>query len=152
MSTVQRTKRTEKVPVHRILREVYRHYYEFEEYVSHTGNHVIDYAYPVYEEIVSVDDDGNEVVVPGELKDRVPISISFFDLREAIEDPTVLSERKRQAVLLNVIRDMKQKDVAKLMGITTVSVGQYVEQAMLQLAEDQFAEMLQDESQAAGGA
>ena len=138
MSTVQRTKRTEKIPVHRILREVYRHYYEFEEYVSHTGNHVIDYAYPIYDE----GPDGEPV---GEPVDRVPISISFFDLREAIEDPTVLSERKRQAVLLNVIRDMKQKDVAKLMGITTVSVGQYVEQAMLQLAEDQFSEILQGE-------
>lgn len=145
MSTVQRTKRTEKVPVHRILREVYRHYYEFEEYVAHTGNHVIDYAYPLYEEVVTVDDDGNETVEPGDLIERVPISISFYDLREAIEDPNVLSERKRQAVLLNVIRDLKQKDVAEMMGITTVSVGQYVEQAMLQLAEDQFSEILQGE-------
>lgn len=144
MSVVTRTKRTERIPVHRILREVYRHYYEFESYVSLTGNHVIDYAYPLYEELVSVDlDTGEEVVEVGEVVERIPISISFFDLRDAIENPNVLSERKRQAVMLNVIRDMKQKDVAKLMGITTVSVGQYVEQAMLQLAEDQFSEILQ---------
>lgn len=143
MSVVTRTKRTERIPVHRILREVYRHYYEFESYVSLTGNHVIDYAYPLYKEFVSVDDDTGEEIIEVEVVERIPISISFFDLRDAIENPNVLSERKRQAVMLNVIRDMKQKDVAKLMGITTVSVGQYVEQAMLQLAEDQFSEILQ---------
>jgi DNA-directed RNA polymerase specialized sigma subunit len=108
-----------------VLREVYRHYAEFEAFVAATGKHVIDYHYPVY------DEDDNVI-------DRVEISISFFDLRDAIEDETVLSERKRQAVLRNVIADKKQKEVAEEMGITTVSVGQYVDQAMLQLAEDYF--------------
>lgn len=33
---------------------------------------------------------------------------------------------------------MKQKDVADIMGITTVSVGQYVESGFLQIAEEYF--------------
>lgn len=126
MSQVK-TKRTEELQPHKILREVYRHYTEYEAFVSATGKHVIDYHYPLY------DEDGETVLR------RVPISISFYDLKDAIEDPSVLSERKRQAVLLNVILDKKQKEVAEMMGITTVSVGQYVDQAMMQLAEDYFA-------------
>jgi len=51
-----------------------------------------------------------------------------------------LSPRKREAVWFNVILDQKQRDVAKKMEITTVSVGQYVEQAMLQLSEHYFAD------------
>lgn len=132
---------TEPIPPHRILREVYRHYLEFRSVVcSPTGsaadgrstssvlcdNGVIDYGYFVY------DDEGN-------VKDRVAISISFWDLHGALVD---LSKRKREAVFYNVILDWKQRDVAKKMKITTVSVGQYVEQAMLQLSEDYFAEQL----------
>lgn len=127
MSTSAKDRRTEEQPLHRILREIYRHYYEFEAYVAATGNHTIEHTYAVY------DEEGNIVK-------RVPVTLSFYDLKEKIEDPSVLSERKRQAVMLNVIRDLKQRDVAEMMGITTVSVGQYVEQAMLQLAEDYFGE------------
>jgi DNA-directed RNA polymerase specialized sigma subunit len=126
MSQVK-TRRTEELQPHKVLREVYRHYTEFEAFVAATGKHVIDYNYPIY-------DADEETVLR-----RVPISISFFDLKEAIEDESILSERKRQAVLLNVILDKKQKEVAEMMGITTVSVGQYVDQAMLQLAEDYFS-------------
>lgn len=126
MSQVK-TKRTEPLQPHKVLREVYRHYTEFQELVAATGKHVIDYNYPVY-------DEDEETVLR-----RIPISISFFDLRDAIADESILSERKRQAVLLNVILDKKQKEVAEMMGITTVSVGQYVDQAMMQLAEDYFA-------------
>lgn len=121
------SKRTDPIPKHRILREVYRHYYEFETFVASTGKHVIDHTYFVY------DDEDN-------IKERIPVSISFYDLKEGIEDESILSERKRQAVMLNVIRDMKQRDVADIMGITTVSVGQYVEQAMIQLSERYFVE------------
>jgi predicted transcriptional regulator len=35
---------------------------------------------------------------------------------------------------------MKQKDVADVMGITTVSVGQYVESGFAQIAKEYFAE------------
>lgn len=72
----------------------------------------------------------------------VRISLSFWDLQNALVH---LSPRKREAVFYNVILDKKQKDVAAIMGITTVSVGQYVEQAMLQLSVDYFPEMVVDD-------
>lgn len=125
-----KTCRTEPIPPHRVLREVYRHFNEFETLFRSTGKFVIDYAYYVY------DDDLTTV------KERVEISISLFDLRDGLKpqsDGGVLSSRKLQAVMLNVIADMKQRDVADIMGITTVSVGQYVEQAMVQLANKYFA-------------
>lgn len=71
--------------------------------------------------------------------------LSLLDLQYGLDK---LSPRKREAVYLNVIRDMKQKDAAAIMGITTVSVGQYVEQAMIQLAERYFADM-DEETEAA---
>lgn len=123
-------KKTTKFQPHRILREVYRHYYEFEELFRSVGIHVIDHAVRLH------DENGNEV-------SRIPISISFFDLRDGLRPQSeggVLSDRKLQAVMLNVIRDMKQRDVAEAMGITTVSVGQYVEHAMEQLAKTYFPE------------
>lgn len=125
-------KKTMKFQPHRILREVYRHYYEFEALVSAHGDEaiVLDHVVRLY------DDEGNEV-------DRIPISISFFDLKDGLkpqDEGGILSDRKLQAVMLNVIRDMKQRDVAEAMGITTVSVGQYVEHAMEQLAQTYFPE------------
>ena len=115
------------MPEHRILREIYRHYPELKAYVTANGGDImIDHSYIVY------DDEGEEV-------GKKDITISFWDLHGSLEK---LSERKREAVFYNVILDWKQKDVAKKMGITTVSVGQYVEQAMLQLCEDYFPELL----------
>jgi hypothetical protein len=133
-------KKTTKFQPHRILREVYRHYYEFEALVAAYGTHTIDHVVRLY------DDEGIEV-------DRIPITISFFDLRDGLRPQSeggVLSDRKLQAVMLNVIRDMKQRDVAEAMGITTVSVGQYVEHAMEQLAKSYFPEFSR-ESQVASG-
>jgi DNA-directed RNA polymerase specialized sigma24 family protein len=121
---------TEPIPKHRVLREVYRHYLEFRDYVSSTGNHVIEHGYWVYDEN-NLDSAGHPK------KTRVQIRISFWDLFEGLKD---LSPRKREAVWYNVILDQKQRDVAKKMAITTVSVGQYVEQAMLQLSDRYFAE------------
>lgn len=119
-----KNKLTEEIPQHRVLREVYRHYLEFREHVSNTGQHVIYHGYFIY---------GDD----GEIVDKVSISISFWDLFNGLKD---LSPRKREAVWYNVILDQKQRDVAKRMQITTVSVGQYVEQAMLQLSERYFAD------------
>lgn len=116
-------KLTEEIPKHRVLREVYRHYLEFRQYVSDTGNHVIEHGYFIYNE-------------DGSIKDKIAVTISFWDLFSGLKD---LSPRKREAVWYNVILDQKQRDVAKKMNITTVSVGQYVEQAMLQLSERYFA-------------
>lgn len=113
------------MPKHRILREIYRHYTELKAYVTaYGGDQIIHHTYTVY------DEDGNAI-------GKDTIDISFWDLHDSLE---VLSDRKREAVHLNVILDWKQKDVAEKMGITTVSVGQYVEQAMLQLAKIYFAE------------
>lgn len=125
---------TEAQPLHRVLREVYRRYPEFRDHVMRTGDHVIDHAYFVYEDDLKT------------IKEKIDITISFFDLRDGLSK---LSRRKREAVFYNVILDWKQKDVARHMGITTVSVGQYVEQAMQQLAQDYFVEGFDGESDAA---
>lgn len=113
---------------HLILREAYRNYLSFEQYVSDTGRDIIEYSIPV-----------------SETSDEwVSITISFTDLQRALKNfekkGTILSSRKEEAFYLNVIRDMRQKDVAEIMGITTVSVGQYVEQACRQIAELYFSE------------
>lgn len=113
------------MPKHRVLREIYRHYTELKAYITaNGGDKTIEHTYPTF------DDEGNAT-------GKETIVISFWDLHNSLKG---LSDRKREAVHLNVIKDWKQKDVADAMGITTVSVGQYVEQAMLQLAEDYFAE------------
>lgn len=137
---------TEALPPHRVLREVYRHYLEYRAIVMCPSGRVttstegkkgdcsgitcedgvIEYGYWTYEE------DGVTK------KDKVNVAISFWDLHGALK---TLSDRKREAVFYNVILDWKQRDVATRMGITTVSVGQYVEQAMKQLAERYFAEL-----------
>jgi DNA-directed RNA polymerase specialized sigma24 family protein len=126
MATVK-GRHTEPIPLHRILREVYRHYLEFRDHVCRSGDHVLEHGYFIYE------DDGVTI------KDRVTVTISFWDLHRGVKD---LSGRKKEAFFHNVILDKKQRDVAEEMGITTVSVGQYVEQAMLQLSQLYFAEAL----------
>ena len=96
---------------HRVLREVLRHYLTFEALCEQTGEYTLSHK---------------------------GLDISFTDLQDSLKD---LSPRKREAVYYNVILDWKQRDVAAVMGITTVSVGQYVEQACLQIAKKYFTEM-----------
>jgi DNA-directed RNA polymerase specialized sigma subunit len=127
--------RTTEEPPHRILREVFRHYLEYRDLVGSTGESIIQHGYFVY------DDDGNIV-------DKKILTLSFWDLVGALKPQSqggILSDRKREAVFYNVILDKKQRDVAAIMGITTVSVGQYVEQAMTQLAANYFTEELGSE-------
>src|SRR5437764_30188 len=87
-------------PRHRILREVYRHYTDFYDlwrlggYGTSAGKHILEYK---------------------------GVEISFLDL-DLKKNLSKLSGRKRQAFILNVLYDMKQKDVAEIMNITTVSV------------------------------
>lgn len=109
------------IPPSRVLREVLRHYLEFRELVANGGTHVIDYSYVVEDDIG--------------MTHQETISFSFWDLHRGIKD---LAPRKREALYWNVIRDQKQRDVAKLMGITTVSVGQYVQNACDQLLKHHF--------------
>lgn len=128
MSESRKTKKRVLQPRHRVLREIYRHYLEFRQLVAMTGESVFEHGEFLY------DDDGKII-------GKRHITISFWDLHNALGK---LSERKREAVFYNVILDQKQKDVADIMEITTVSVGQYVEQAMIQLAEKYFAEELNE--------
>ena len=127
---------TAPIPLHRILREVLRHYMEYRDLIGGYGGgtagiepadgrkHVIDHGYWVFNE------DGTK-------HHKEDVSLSFWDLQQGLAK---LAPRKRQAIFYNVILDMKQKDVAKIMGITTVSVGQYVEAGTIQLAKEYFPE------------
>lgn len=120
------TKRVQPEPAHKVLREVFRHYTEFKDWVAATGDSVIEHGYFLY------DKDDEEKVIG-----KVVVTISFWDLHDALQR---VADRKKEAVYYNVIRDMKQKDVANIMGITTVSVGQYVKQAMIQMSKEYFSE------------
>ena len=93
---------------HRVLREAVRHYRELEDLFINKGVVVLSYN---------------------------GLDICFLDLKDAINR---LSPRKKEAIYYNVILDMKQKDVAEKMGITTVSVGQYVESGFAQVAKEYF--------------
>ena len=127
---------TEEIKPHRVLREVFRNFRQFQAFVSSTGKDVIDHAYII------------ENPETGERK-KIEITISYSDLLGRLNE---LSDRKREAVFYNVIMDMKQRDVADIMGITTVSVGQYVDTAMEQMAVGYYAErnVEKDESSAVG--
>ena len=103
---------------HRILREVIRNYTTFEALCRQQ---------PM---------EGGQRTGDWEIEHK-GLTINFLDLQSCLKK---LSKRKKEAVFFNVIMDEKQKDVAARMGITTVSVGQYVEQAMLQVAKDLWPE------------
>lgn len=126
---------TAPIQLHRILREVLRHYTEYKALVDQhslqdTIDHgVIDHGYWVYNE------DGTK-------HHKENVTISFWDLHRGLKE---LAPRKREAIFYNVILDEKQKDVAKRMGITTVSVGQYVEAGCQQLAKKYFPEANDDD-------
>lgn len=117
------------IPPHRVLRDMLRHYTEFRELVNNGGNHVLEHSYMVPDENA-----------PSGVR-KETISVSFWDLHRGIKE---LAPRKREALFYNVILDQKQKDVAQRMGITTVSVGQYVEAATKQLAKHHFPELMDE--------
>lgn len=110
--------RNSVIPASRALREVLRHYHEFRDLVMNGGDHIIEYSYDVE------GDDGET--------HKESLSFSFWDLHRGIKE---LAPRKREALYWNVIEDQKQRDVAERMGITTVSVGQYVQHACEQLLQ-----------------
>jgi len=122
-------------PVQWVLRETLRHYIEYRELIGGYGligdpadgrKHIITHSYYAK----NPDPESKEPV-------KKTITISFWDLQRGIKE---LAPRKREALWYNVIEDQKQKDVAKIMKITTVSVGQYVEAACLQLSKQYFSE------------
>jgi len=106
-------------PIHKVLREAIRHYLEFEEYVTNPDAADVENR---------IDGTHGNLTFKG-------VTINFYDLQGALK---MLSKRKKEAVFHHVIMDSKQKEVEKVMGITTVTVGQYVEQAMLQLCRNYF--------------
>ncbi len=128
MATSRTVRVAGAVPPHRVLREILRHYLEFRELVANGGDHIIEHSYLVPDEEGGV---GKET-----------ISVSFWDLHRGIKE---LAPRKREALYYNVILDQKQKDVAARMGITTVSVGQYVEAAVRQLSTHHFEDIDDEE-------
>ena len=92
---------------HLIIREAFRHYIDLYDYWKRVGKPTITYK---------------------------GITISILDLKKILSEVD-LSDRKAQAFYLNVLQDKKQKEVAEIMGITTVSVGQYVNAACRQYAD-----------------
>lgn len=101
----------QEVKKHVILKEIYKNYLKFKYFFEQYGQDVIDYG---------------------------PISLSYVDLQYGVRD---LPPRKKEAFFYNIVLDLKQKDAAERMGVTTVTVGQYVEQALIQLSKRYFADM-----------
>lgn len=123
------------IPAHRLLRDVYRHYREFRQLFTDTGTHVLTHTYEWYDPDLSAEPDkkGNypaDITKPH----KETVTLSLFDLTEGLNE---LAPRKRQAFYLNVVLDLLQKEVGAIMDITTVTVGQYVDQATMQLAKRQ---------------
>lgn len=94
----------------KIVRELYRHYIDFKDYCTAYGKDFISYG---------------------------PVTLNVVDLQRGVSE---LPLRQREAFFYNVILDMKQKHVEDIMGITTVSVGQYVQSACEALAHSYFDE------------
>lgn len=119
-----------------ILREAYRNYLSWRDLIVYPEDR--DPPYTITYEVPK--EEGSDEIVP--------VTISFLDLERALKqfkegaqrEGTVLSKRKEEAFYLHVIRDMLQRDVAEHMGITTVSVGQYVKDGMQQLCKYYFGE------------
>ena len=142
--SLSRPVRSGITPEHRILREIYRHYIEFREFVAQGNEPILEHTYlaPAEDEPVQCpnqprahkEHEGNdmECALCGARLRRTTVSFSFWDLHRGLKE---LAPRKREALFFNVIEDRKQKEVAKIMGITTVTVGQYVEHAMRQLID-----------------
>ena len=111
--------RAEEVPAAIILRELYRHYLTFRDYVGSGGDHILEHSYFVQ------DESGQPVwTTIGPKKygwvnaRKVTISFSFWDLHRGLKN---LAPRKKEAFFYNVILDQKQRTVAQHMKITTVS-------------------------------
>lgn len=64
---------------------------------------------------------------------KITVSFSLLDLEAALKRR---AKRQHEAVFLNVICDYLQRDVAAIMGITTISIGQYVQSACEKIAEE----------------
>lgn len=123
----------EPLPNHRILRAVYRNYSQFRLLFADTGTHTLTHTYEWFEPDTAAEPN-EKGRYPADLTkpQKETFEVDLFDLTEGLDE---LAKRKRQAFVLNVIEDRLQKEVGAIMGISTVTVGQYVDQACFQLAE-----------------
>ncbi len=130
------SKTAELAKSHIAIREATRNFSEWQALVAQTGDYIVE----------------------GDTSDRGVIAISFYDIAKIIDayspviwrhnkypvfpddDPFELSQRKKEAIYYNVIRDLLQRDAAAIMGITTVSVGQYVESGFVQITNRLFGD------------
>ena len=96
--------------LHRMLREVLKNYTVFESLCSQSGHWDISHK---------------------------GVTINFLDLKGCLKN---LSPRQKEAVYWFVLSDEKQKVVAERMSISTVTVGQYVESAMVRVAQQLWPE------------
>jgi DNA-directed RNA polymerase specialized sigma24 family protein len=126
------TKKEPKQQRHKILREAYRHLDQFKALATDSNPDPASGKYGQSGRVINAQYGGLKDVI-----EYKGIELSYFDLKDAL-NKAQLAPRKREAFYYNVLLDMKQRDVAEIMKITTVSVGQYVEQAMLQIAEVYF--------------
>lgn len=106
------TQRGKQHILHRLLREVLKSYVLHDNLFNETGKHEI---------------------TAGE-----GLTINFIDLKNSLKN---LSPRQKEAIYWFVIRDQKQKFVAEQMGISTVTVGQYVESGVYRVARQVWPEM-----------
>lgn len=104
-------RKVEDIPLYLAVREILRHYLEFESQFHETGSFDINCGV---------------------------LSINFLQLQGCLKS---LSPRKKQAIFYNVILDKKQKEAGDIMGISTVSIGQYVEVGCRAIAKDLFPEL-----------
>lgn len=116
----------EVMPKHRCLREILRNYLTLKDASEND-----DYTITVCRIKGCIWTNGE--VSKGHDGPCEMLTVNFLDLRKCLQR---LSKRKMEAVFWNVIMDKKQRDVAEIMDITTVSIGQYVESACTQVAND----------------
>lgn len=113
---------------HRLLREVLRNFDSFNQVCQQSGEFALVYRL-------------------GETDVHVGLT-EVAAVRNCIltgEGPVALSEQHRSALLLNVLKDMTQKEVGVLIGnIKPVVIGQYVELSCEDLARHYFPDWYEE--------
>jgi DNA-directed RNA polymerase specialized sigma24 family protein len=118
--------RTTRIPLFKIVKEALNNYTTWRRHIaicqqSHTHyDGTLCHTYIVY----------NEDRTP---KEKVTVEMSFWDLLRGIEK---ISPRKREALWYGVILGKTQEEAGKIMGLRSVTVGQYSNAAAMELAKN----------------
>ncbi len=131
-----------------ILRELYRHYLDYSDHYQRTGHDILvggthdqdcEWRKRLIRTNKKIDHEKRVKDAPCTcgFSQTGPVMISFLELRNSLRN---LSKRKKEAVWWNVIMDQTQIEVAGIMGIKEVTVGQYVKSAMIKIAAEYFAD------------